>query len=79
MRQLKEEEEALLARTVRSMERLYGNLQVVRQQQGYALTNLELTVQTRPPQEVAWKQVCWGHGPAPTARVDRSTCPNSTP
>lgn len=75
MRQLKEEEEALLARTVRSMERLYGNLQVVRQQQGYALTNLELTVQTRPPQEVAWKQVCRGCGSARTARATLSTFP----
>ncbi|EFJ49224.1 hypothetical protein VOLCADRAFT_90164 [Volvox carteri f. nagariensis] len=57
MRQLKEEEEALLTRTVRSIEQLYGQIQGLRRQQGFALTNLELTVQTKPPQELAWQQV----------------------
>ncbi|GFR45894.1 hypothetical protein Agub_g7350 [Astrephomene gubernaculifera] len=56
MRQLKEEEEALLSRTVHAMERLYGEIQTVRQSQGYALTNLELSVVAKPPQELAWKQ-----------------------
>ncbi|KAG2451720.1 hypothetical protein HYH02_003500 [Chlamydomonas schloesseri] len=56
LRQLKEEEEALLTRTVRAMERQFEALRAVRQQQGYALTNLELTVLTKPPLEMSWKQ-----------------------
>eukprot|EP00198_Chlamydomonas_reinhardtii_P008597 XP_001697934.1 predicted protein [Chlamydomonas reinhardtii] len=56
LRQLKEEEEALLTRTVRAMERQFEALRGIRQQQGYALTNLELTVLTRPPLEMSWKQ-----------------------
>ncbi|GLI71606.1 hypothetical protein VaNZ11_016870 [Volvox africanus] len=56
MRQLKEEEEALLNRTVRSMEQLYLQIQGLRRQQGYALTNLELVVHSKPPQELAWQQ-----------------------
>ncbi|GIL68525.1 hypothetical protein Vafri_21799, partial [Volvox africanus] len=56
MRQLKEEEEALLNRTVRSMEQLYSQIQGLRRQQGYALTNLELAVHSKPPQELAWQQ-----------------------
>ncbi|KAG2484062.1 hypothetical protein HYH03_017082 [Edaphochlamys debaryana] len=56
IRQLKEEEEFLLSRTVRAMEKMYGEIVNVRQQQGYALTNLELTVLTKPPQEMSWRQ-----------------------
>ncbi|GIL90780.1 hypothetical protein Vretifemale_18510, partial [Volvox reticuliferus] len=56
MRQLKEEEEALLNRTVRSMEQLHMQIQGLRRQQGYALTNLELAVHSKPPQELAWQQ-----------------------
>ncbi|GLC45458.1 hypothetical protein PLESTM_001738000 [Pleodorina starrii] len=56
MRQLKEEEEALLSSTVRAMEQLYRQIQGLRTTQGYALTNLDLTVQIKPPHELAWQQ-----------------------
>ncbi len=57
MRQLKEEEAALLNGTVRTMEHLYVQIQGLRRQQGYSVTNLELTVQSKPPQELSWQQV----------------------
>lgn len=67
MRQLKGEEEALLARTVLSMEGLAQQISAVRQQQGYWLTNLELTVQQLPPVELGWQQV--GVGLKPNAHA----------
>lgn len=62
MRQLKEEEEALLMGTVRSMEHLYVQICELRAQQGYALTNLVLAVEVKPPQELSWQQASGARG-----------------
>lgn len=58
-RQLKEEEQMLMARAVESMQVLYSQILQERQAQGYWLTNVELTVQQRPAEEQQWAIVSW--------------------
>lgn len=57
MRQLKEEEEVLMWRSVAAMQQLYAEMMDVRLQQGYCATSLELAVLQKPPEEVQWTMV----------------------
>lgn len=54
LRQLKEDEQSLLERSVLSMRAMYEGIQATRAQQGHALTRLELAVVMKEPEEESW-------------------------
>jgi hypothetical protein len=69
-RQLKEEEEVLMIRAVEGMQALYAAILYERTAQGMWLTNLELAVQSRPPEEAQWAMVRRaGRGGSPTGAI----------
>eukprot|EP00798_Chlamydomonas_sp_ICE-L_P015519 gene15520-21608_t len=53
-RQLKEEEEMFMIRSVEQMQQVFNSILQTRLAQGYSLSNLELTVLQKPPEEVSW-------------------------
>lgn len=58
LRQLKEDEQSLLERSVIGMKGLFDSMLRVRAQQGHALTRLELNILMKEPEEDLWAQVC---------------------